>query len=317
MVAADRLPDRASALTPFRGNSLARCLLIRISARDGPGNRQPERHFVKAQQKQHRVNVAGLDFDAVTMNESLERIDTMIASGRPHQIATANVDFAFQASRDPELRRILAESALVVCDGAPLVWAARGKGTPLPERVAGSDMTPRLMAGAAEKGYRVYLLGGRPDVAEKAVKRLKSQYPALQIVGAYSPDFAPLDRMDHEGICARIRQANPDILLVSFGCPKQEKWIARNLHRIGSPVCIGVGATIDFLAGEVKRAPSWIGALGLEWVFRMLQEPRRLAGRYARNIPFFIRAIVSDLLRARFGWGVNCRFLNPRQAAKA
>lgn len=271
---------------------------------------------MKAHQTQERVTVAGLDFDAVTMDETLERIDTMIVGGRPHQIATANVDFAFQASRDPELKRILAESDLVVCDGTPLVWAARGKGTPLPERVAGSDMAPRLMARAAEKGYRVYLLGGRPEVTEKAVKKLKSKHLDLQIVGSHSPAFAPLDRMDHEGICARIREANPDILLVSFGCPKQEKWIDLNRHCIGSPVCIGVGATIDFLAGEVKRAPGWIGALGLEWIFRMLQEPRRLAGRYARNIPFFTKAIVSDLLRSRFGFGAHCHSLNPRQIAK-
>jgi N-acetylglucosaminyldiphosphoundecaprenol N-acetyl-beta-D-mannosaminyltransferase len=231
--------------------------------------------------------ILGVPFDHVTTAGALERIEAMIISRRPHYLATANIDFVVQAQGDVELRRILFDAHMVLCDGTPLLWASRLLGDPLPERVAGSDLVPQLIQLADRKGYRIFLLGAAPEAARKAVERLRRQYPSLQLAGSYSPRFAPLLDMDHEEIAKQIREARPDILLVSFGCPKQEKWISMHYRSLGVPVAIGVGATIDFLAGHMKRAPVWMQRSGTEWIFRLMQEPRRLFKRYAMDIGVF------------------------------
>jgi N-acetylglucosaminyldiphosphoundecaprenol N-acetyl-beta-D-mannosaminyltransferase len=237
------------------------------------------------------LSILGIPFDHLTIPQAITAIEEMIESRRPHYVATANVDFLVQSLEDKELRRILIQADLVVCDGTPLLWVSRWLGNPLPERVAGADLVPRLLAVAANKGYRVFFLGGKPEVAERAVNRLREQYPGIEIAGHYSPPFAPLEKMDHEDIGRRIREAQADILFVSFGCPKAEKWISMNHQSLGVPVSMGVGATIDFLAGEVSRAPMWMQRMGLEWMFRFLQEPARLGPRYAKDL-------------RRFGWAM-------------
>lgn len=233
------------------------------------------------------LSILGVPFDNVTTGQTLETISGMIASRKPHYIATANVDFTALAMYDEELRRILLDAHLVVCDGMPLVWASRWLGNALPERVAGSDLVPKLLAMAEEKRWSVYFLGGQKEVAMKAIQRVQERHPQLKIAGVMSPPFMPLQEMDHATICADIRSADPDLLFVSFGCPKQEKWIAMNYLRVGAPVTIGVGATIDFLAGRMKRAPRWMQLSGLEWLYRLLQEPRRLFKRYATDFVVF------------------------------
>jgi len=165
----------------------------------------------------------------------------------------------------------------------------------LPERVAGANVVPEILAMTADKGYRVFFLGGKPEVAARAVERLQTRYPDIDIAGHYSPPFAPLEKMDHKEIGRRIRDTQPDILFVSFGCPKAEKWISMNYQSLGVPVSMGVGATIDFLAGEVKRAPLSMQRLGLEWMFRFLQEPARLGPRYAKDLRRFSSAIARQL----------------------
>lgn len=228
----------------------------------------------------------GIPFHDVTMEETLAWIDHMITARRAAYLVTANLDFAAQASEDVELQRILVEAELVVCDGTPLVWASRFTGKPLRERVAGSDLVPRLAARAEKMHYRIFLLGGDPDSLQRAAERLQKNYPLLPPVHYYSPPFAPLHEFDNAAITEKIRQARPDILLVAFGCPKQEKWIYMHYRKLGVPCCIGVGATIDFLAGKVARAPGWLGKLGLEWLYRLSQEPRRLLGRYGKDLLF-------------------------------
>lgn len=240
--------------------------------------------------------ILGVPFDPVTIDETIATIDRMIASRQPHQAVTANVDFLVQSLTDVELRRILIEADLVLCDGTPLVWVSRLLGNALPERVAGADVVPELIRHAADKNYRLFFLGGRPEVGAKAIETLHTKYPGLAFAEHYSPPFAPLLKMDHREIRRRIHKAKPDILFVSFGCPKAEKWIAMNYRSLGVPVCIGVGATIDFLAGEMKRAPVWMQQVGLEWVFRLLQEPARLGPRYATDL-------------RRFGWAVGRQWL--------
>lgn len=245
----------------------------------------------------HPVALLGVPFDHVTIKGAVDRIDAMIAPGRPHYVVTANVDFLVQAHRDVELRRILLDADLVLCDGTPLVWASRLMGNPLPERVAGSDLAPALIERAVEKGHRIFLLGAAEGVAAEATAKLKAKFPTLNIVGHYSPPYSALLEMNHADIATRIRAARPDILFVSFGCPKQEKWIAMHHRTLGVPVSIGVGATIDFLAGRVKRAPAWMRRSGTEWIHRLLQEPRRLYKRYATDIVCFVPTFAHQRLR--------------------
>lgn len=245
------------------------------------------------------VAILGVPFDVVTTAQTVELIAGMIASGRPHYLATANVDFVVQAMADVELRRILFDAHLVLADGMPLVWASRRLGNPLPERVTGSDLVPRLLRESESRGWRVFFLGGTPESVAQAAENTRAKHPRLQLVGAYSPPFRPLLEMDHDDIQQRVQAARPDLLFVAFGCPKQEKWINMHYRDLGVPVSVGVGATIDFLAGTMKRAPIWMQQTGMEWAFRLAQEPKRLAGRYGRGFRVFGRALLAQLAELR------------------
>lgn len=238
--------------------------------------------------------ILGIPIDDLDMNSALVRIDNFIADGRKtgktHQIATVNADFVVKARQDPELRRILQESDMATADGMPLVWGARLLGMPLNGRVTGADLVPTLAERAAQEGYSIFLLGAAPGVAARAAEVLTERHPGLKIAGVLSPPKASVLEMD-PGIIDAVRAAKPDILLVAFGSPKQEKWIAMHAPDLQVPVAIGVGGTLDFIAGQTKRAPQWMQRTGLEWVFRLLQEPRRLFRRYVSDmlgfIPFF------------------------------
>jgi exopolysaccharide biosynthesis WecB/TagA/CpsF family protein len=230
------------------------------------------------------VPLIGIPFDNVTLEEAINRIVAMVASRCPHQIATANVDFTAKAFSDKELKEALLRSHLVVCDGMPLIWLSRLLRMPLPERVAGASMVPILLRKAEELKWKVFFLGGTPENLGMAAAAARLQHPNLHLVGAYSPPFAPLEQMNNNEILERIHAAAPDILFVAFGCPKQEKWIARHLHQLNVPVCMGVGASLDFIAGFKTRAPQWAQKSGLEWLFRLAQEPRRLFGRYSMDL---------------------------------
>lgn len=244
------------------------------------------------------IAILGVPFDNVTTGETVSLVEQMVASRKPHYFVTANVDFLVQAQEDVELRRILFDANLVLCDGTPLVWASRLLGNPLPERVAGSDLVPLLARIAEEKRYHLFFLGGTTESTERAVANLKSRHPNLSVVG-YSPPFNKLLEMDHEEIKRRIAEAKPDLLFVSFGCPKQEKWIAMHYLTLGVPVSAGVGATIDFIAGQMKRAPVWMQRSGTEWIFRILQEPRRLFRRYIKDLWVFSRSIAAQWWQLR------------------
>jgi N-acetylglucosaminyldiphosphoundecaprenol N-acetyl-beta-D-mannosaminyltransferase len=236
-----------------------------------------------SQQLQHSVAVMGLPLANVTASEAVERIEELILSGGTHQVATANLDFWLNSLHDVHLHRIIAGCSLVLPDGMPLVWISRLLGHPLKERVSGADMVPMLAELSARKGYGIYLLGGRTGVAERAKKQLEAMYPGVKIVGHHAPPLADLERMDHGDTLERIRAAKPDILLVAFGNPKQEKWIRMHAKRLGVPVSIGIGGSMDMLVGDVHRAPGWMQRSGLEWLGRCAQEPMRLLPRYWRN----------------------------------
>src|ERR1700677_4522207 len=233
--------------------------------------------------RKNKVAILGVPIDNLSMDEVMQTLEDHIAEGGFHQIATANVDFLIKSIHDDELHETLCRCDLVLPDGMPLVWASRLMGSALKERVAGADLVPRLVSLAAARGYRVFLLGAEDASSARAAVWMESQYPGVRIVGRYSPEFKPLDEMDHEDILCRIEAAQPDILLVAFGNPKQEKWLAMHRHRLNVPLCIGIGASLDFLSGKVTRAPKWMQASSLEWAYRLCQEPARLAKRYLGN----------------------------------
>ncbi|WP_376796944.1 WecB/TagA/CpsF family glycosyltransferase [Thermogemmatispora sp.] len=225
------------------------------------------------------VSVLGVRIDRVTQEEALtfieERIRRRRASGNRLpccQVATVNPEFVMEARRNPAFRRVLDETALNVPDGIGVVWASRYLGQPAPERITGTDLIPALAERCAIHGYRLYLLGAAPGVAEAAAARLCSRFPGLQIAGTYagSPDPA-----EEETILERLAAAQADLLCVAYGAPAQELWIWRNLARLPVAVAIGVGGALDFLSGHKKRAPHAWQRLGLEWLYRLYREPWR------------------------------------------
>lgn len=243
------------------------------------------------------LGLAGVPLDNVSMQQALDRIEGFIKSGGMHQVATANVDYLVNAADDLEYRRILCMCDLVLADGMPLVWASRLFGVPLRERVAGSDLVPRLARLSSEKGYRIFLLGASPDVAEAATRRMEVMNPGVQIVGRLSPPNRPIDEFENGPILEAIEQSSPDILLVAFGSPKQEKWIGRNRNSLKARVAIGIGGSLDFLAKSTQRAPDWMQRQGLEWLYRMWQEPRRLGPRYFRDAVWLGRHLPREIMR--------------------
>jgi N-acetylglucosaminyldiphosphoundecaprenol N-acetyl-beta-D-mannosaminyltransferase len=220
--------------------------------------------------------------------------------GRPFQVSTINLDFVVRAPRDPDIRRIFQRSDLNLADGAPVVWLARLLGAEMPARVAGADLVPALMSDPALSGSRVFLLGGEDGVANLAAKRFLELYPGIEIAGTYEPRRASVEDMDNAEILRRIEAAKPDVLLVAFGNPKQERWIDVHRDRLPVSVAIGVGCVFDLVAGKTSRAPRWMQDAGLEWLYRLSREPRRLAGRYARDAMWLI-PITARALRQRVG----------------
>ncbi|GGG93346.1 WecB/TagA/CpsF family glycosyltransferase [Silvibacterium dinghuense] len=235
------------------------------------------------------VAVLGVPFHNVTMDETVAYVDEKIRSRGFHQIATANLDFLIHSVRDPEMQEILCTCDLVIPDGMPILWGAKLLGSSLKQRVCGVDLVPRLAELCAREDYSMFFLGASEANSARAAEKLKERFPGLRIAGRYSPPVAPLEKMNHEDILRRIERASPDILLVAMGNPKQEKWLAMHRHRLNVPVCIGVGGSIDFIAGAVRRAPRWMQKTGLEWLFRMLQEPGRLVQRYLGDAVGFAR----------------------------
>src|ERR1039458_9438250 len=246
----------------------------------------------------HPIAVLGLPLDSLTAGEAVEAIERLIQSGGTHQVATANLDFWLNSLADQHLHRIIAGCSLVLPDGMPLVWVSKLLGCPLAERVTGVDLVPRLVKLSAQKGYGIFLLGGKGDVAQRAAKLLEQANPGVRVVGTYAPTEENMARLDHSEILSRIHAARPDILLVALGNPKQEKWIWMHRKRLGVPVAMGVGGSFEILVGDVRRAPKWVQRVGLEWAMRFVQEPSRLGPRYFRDFAGLARRLPLTLLAA-------------------
>lgn len=217
----------------------------------------------------------------VTMSETVEAIEQMIAADKKSYVVAINVDVVMKIEADPYLKKIVDDADMVLVDGKPLVWISKLHGRPLKEKVSGSDLVPLLCEVAAKNGYKVFIIGGKEGSAERAKQRLEEKLPDIKIVGTYAPPFGfEKDDAELERINRMISQAHPDLLITCFGCPKQEKWIYENIEKYDAKVSICAGATVDFLAGNVTRAPRWMSEHGLEWFYRFLQEPRRMFRRY-------------------------------------
>ncbi len=245
------------------------------------------------------VALLGLPICNVSKAQTVASIDGRIQSGGRYQIATANLDFVRNARRDPELHRVICECAMVLPDGYPLVLVSRLLGRPLQARLTGADLTPELAKLSAEKGYGIFLLGSTDENARKTAEILTEQYPGARFVGHYAPPVAPLEQMDDDEILRRIDAAAPDILLVAFGNPKQELWAYRNRDRLNVAITIGVGGTLDLIAGQKRRAPLWLQSIGGEWIWRMWLEPGRLGPRYFNDFFALVRYLPGELLAAR------------------
>ncbi len=228
-----------------------------------------------------RINICGIEINNISMQEAIESIERLIIERKRGFITTANLDHIAKLQKDAEFREIYKNATLVVADGMPLLWGAAFLGTPLKEKVSGSDIFPRLCAVAAEKGYKLFFLGGRPGAVLKASEVLKTKYPTIQFAGVYSPPYGfEQDEVKNRKIVEMIKDAKVDILFVGLGAPKQEKWIYRYKDEYQVPVSIGVGASFEFVSGIIKRAPRWMQKTGLEWCWRLLMEPKRLWKRY-------------------------------------
>ena len=226
--------------------------------------------------------------DNISAEEALDYIDDWIDSRKIGNIITPNCDHIVQIEKNPELKPVWDGAELLLADGHPLLWFAKWYKTPLKEKINGSSFTPELCRRAAEKGYRVFLLGAAPGVAQTAAENLKKAYPGIRIAGTFSPPYGfEKDPEEVKKVNTMLRESNADILILGLGSPKQEIYSYNNMQQYQIPVTINAGATIDFLAGNKKRAPKWMVDNGLEWLYRTLQEPKRVGKRVLTDLNIF------------------------------
>lgn len=217
----------------------------------------------------------------LTLQEAVDAIEVLVEQKKGAYVVPINVDVVMKIENDPALKAIADSADMVLVDGTPLVWIAKHHGRPVKEKVSGSDLVPTLCRRAWEKGYSLFFLGGKDGVAEQAKQRLEAQFPGIRVVGTYAPPLHfEKSAAELEKTNTIISQAAPDLLIVCLGCPKQEKFIAENRGLYTAGVSICAGATVDFMAGNVRRAPKWMSRWGLEWFYRFTQEPKRLFKRY-------------------------------------
>ena len=228
-----------------------------------------------------KIKLFDILIDNFTMNEAVSRVDQLIQQRGSAYVVTPNVDHIVKLQHDIVFKEIYKNAAMVIADGMPLIWASRLLGKPLRERVTGADLFPKVCELAANKRYSIFLLGANEGVAAGAAVKLRQAFPGLDICGTYSPSYGfEKNEAENAAIISMLHAAGPDILFVGVGAPKQEKWIYQYRSQHAIPLSLGVGASFDFVAGSVKRAPVWMQTSGLEWFFRFLMEPRRLFKRY-------------------------------------
>lgn len=242
----------------------------------------------------------GVNMHSATLEEVFGAIDAQIRLRRPSFIVTPNVDHICRLQYDEAFQRAYQASLLALPDGVPIIWASRAFGKPLQQKISGSDLVYWLSEHAAERGHRVFFFGAPPGVAEEAGLRLRVRYPNLNVVGSYCPPMG--FEKDAEACAAAataITAAAPDIVFVALGCPKQELWMHEYCQQLGVPVLLGIGAGLDFVCGTAKRAPRIMQQMGLEWLWRLCHDPRRLAPRYLFHDSRFAVLLLREWRQAR------------------
>lgn len=241
-----------------------------------------------------RIRFLNTFVDNITMEEAVQRIDELILQRNSSYVVTPNLDHIVIMEKDKEFHEIYNNADLIVTDGKPLIWISKLLGAPIKEKISGSDLFPKMCSMCANRGYSIFILGAAEGVADKAAENLKASYSELNIVGTYSPPIGfENNEIELKKIASLIEQTRPDVLAVSLGSPKGEKFIYRHLKEYNIPLSISIGATIDFEAGNVKRAPKWMADHGFEWLYRITQDPKRLIKRYwndaVKIIPIIIK----------------------------
>jgi N-acetylglucosaminyldiphosphoundecaprenol N-acetyl-beta-D-mannosaminyltransferase len=242
-----------------------------------------------------KANILGIGVDAVNMNQAVARIAHNLRQQIKGYVCLCNVYGVMEAKRNPSLAKIYAAAALAAPDGMPTVWVGRCQGLPMRERVAGPDLMLELMNREDFRGYTHFFCGGKPGVAEELRERLVARYPWVQIIGTHTPPFRPMSRAEEKEFIARINDLRPDIIWVGISTPKQERFMARYLGSLDTTLMIGVGAAFDFHTGRIADCAQWIKSAGLQWLHRLLQDPKHLWKRYLRNNPAFIFHIALQL----------------------
>lgn len=228
-----------------------------------------------------RMKFLNTEVDNLTMNEAVQKIEQLILNKKPSYVVTPNVDHIVKLETDKEFQEVYREADLILTDGMPLIWISKLKKNPIKEKVSGSDLFPEVCKLAADKGYKVFLLGAAEGVAAKAAENLKGKYKGLNVVGTYSPSYGFERKKDEiQEIIKMINEVKPDILAVGLGAPKQEKFLYDYRKQLNVPVALAIGASIDFEAENIDRAPEWMQHSGLEWFYRLCKEPKRMFKRY-------------------------------------
>jgi len=253
-----------------------------------------------------RANILGIGVSAINMSQALETIAEWIHRREQQYICVRDVHGIMESQSDTKLKQIHNRAGLVTPDGMPLVWLSHLKGFPWVERVYGPDLMLAVCEQSVAKGYRHYFYGGAEGVPEKLITRLTQRFSGLRVAGWWSPPFRPLSSEEDEGLIEIINRTEPDIVWVGLSTPKQEYWMYEHLGRLKAPVMIGVGAAFDFHAGVKRQAPRWMQKSGLEWSFRLLNEPRRLWRRYLINNPLFLWMLLLQALGRSYAYRRGC-----------
>jgi len=244
-----------------------------------------------------RVDILGVGVSSINLDDAVETIERWIGARTRNYVCITGVHGLMESRRDERLRRIHNEAGMVTPDGMPLVWLSRLLGKHRTERVYSPDLMRKMTAVSSQRGYRQFYYGGAEGVANRLKQVLTAAHPDLEVAGTYCPPFHPLTAQEDQAVVDAINAARPHIVWVGLSTPKQEFWMVEHLGRIAAPVMVGVGAAFDFLAGTKRQAPLWMQRNGLEWLFRLCSEPRRLWRRYAYIVPGFIILAVGDLAR--------------------
>lgn len=243
-----------------------------------------------------RANILGVGISAIDMEQGIAMIDGWIKDHNPNYVCVSNVHTVMECQRDTGLKQVFANAGLVTPDGMPLVWLSHLSGFKNVRRVYGPDLMLELCRHSAKRGHSHFFYGGKPGVPDELAENLKRQFPDIKIAGTYSPPFRPLTKEEDIEIIEMINRADPDIIWVGMSAPKQEWWMSEHLHLLNAKALIGVGAAFDFHSGRVRQSPGWMQAIGMEWFFRFLMEPRRLWKRYAWSNPAFVALVMLQLL---------------------